>query len=236
MIAALDASVAFEAIYVDATRASSATLADLQTRAAAKGIRVFALAEGVLERVADASTPQPVLGAVRLPLVDVAAIACRGLILVLHDVRDPGNAGTLIRSADAAGASGVVFTGRSVDPFNPKTLRATAGSIFRVPVAVDELFVTLASFVDRGATTFATVVRGGVSHRKVDFTGPTVVVIGNEAEGLDEASIALCQGSITIEMAGASESLNAGVAGSLIAFEALWQREGTTTSPPTPSL
>jgi TrmH family RNA methyltransferase len=234
--AALDASVEFEAIYVDPTRTTNESLAELEALAAAKGVRVFALAPGVLERVADAATPQPVLAAVRLPLVDVAAIPCRGLVLVLDGVRDPGNAGTLIRSADAAGASGVVFTGHSVDPFNPKTLRASAGSIFHVPVAQDTLSTVLSSFVSRGATTFATVVRGGVSHRLVDFAKPTVVVIGNEADGLDDASIAMCDGAITIEMAGASESLNAGVAGSLIAFEALWQREDTSSTPPTPSL
>jgi len=235
-MAALDASAEFEAIYVDPTRTSDADLAELERRAMTKGVRVFALAPGVLERVADAATPQPVLGAVRLPLVDVAAIPCRGLLMVLHGVRDPGNAGTLIRSADAAGASGVIFTGHSVDPFNPKTLRASAGSIFHVPVALDALSVTLDSFTSRGAASYATVVRGGVSHRLVDFTKPTVVVIGNEADGLDEAAIALCDGAVTIEMAGVSESLNAGVAGSLIAFEALWQREDTSPTPPTPSL
>jgi len=236
VLAALAASVEFEAIYVDPTRSSSSALAELESLATAKGVRVFALAPGVLERVADAATPQPVLGAVRLPLVDVEAIPCQGLLLVLHGVRDPGNAGTLIRSADGAGASGVIFTGHSVDPFNPKTLRASAGSIFHVPVALDTLSTTLDSFASRGALSYATVVRGGESHRLVDFTKPTVVVIGNEADGLDEASIALCDGAITIEMAGASESLNAGVAGSLIAFEALWQREGTSSAPPTPSL
>jgi len=234
--AALEASVEFEAIYVDPTRASEAALTALETLAAAKGVRVFALAPGVLERVADATTPQPVLGAVRLPLVGVDAIACEGLVLVLDGLRDPGNAGTLIRSADAAGVSGVVFTGHSVDPYNPKTLRASAGSIFHVPVALDTLSSTLDSFGARGATTYATLVRGGVSHRRVDFTRPTVVVIGNEADGLDEVSIALCDDAISIEMAGKSESLNAGVAGSLIAFEALWQREGTSSTPPTPSL
>jgi len=234
--AALAASAEFEAIYVDATRISPRQLVDLEGLAVAKGVRLFALAPGVLERIADAATPQPVLGAVRLPLVNVAAIPSRGLVLVLHGVRDPGNAGTLIRSADAAGASGVVFTGHSVDPFNPKTLRASAGSIFHVPVALDTLSTTLASFSSRGATSFATVVRGGVSHRLVDLTKPTVVVIGNEADGLDDESVALCDGAITIEMAGASESLNAGVAGSLIAFEALWQREDTSSTPPTPSL
>lgn len=234
--AALDAGIEFEAIYVDANEFSSVELSDLRSRAAAKGVRVFSLAPGVLERVADAATPQPVLGAIRLPLARIEDIACVGLVLVLHDVRDPGNAGTLIRSADAAGATGVVFTGQSVDPFNPKALRATAGSIFHLPVAVSTLDSTLDSFTSRGATTLATVVRGGVSHRDVDYSKPTVVVIGNEASGLDQASVALCQGAITIEMAGTGESLNAGVAGSLIAFEALWQRQDTTSTPPSPSL
>jgi RNA methyltransferase, TrmH family len=176
------------------------------------------------------------MAAVRLPLSGLEEIPAERLVLVLHDLRDPGNAGTLIRSAHAAGASGVVFTGTSVDPFNPKTLRATVGSIFHVPVAVASLEDTLTSFHARGATALATVVRGGLNHREIDYAQPTLVVVGNEADGLDEASIALCDSSITIEMAGASESLNAGVAGSLIAFEALWQREDTTGPPRTPSL
>jgi TrmH family RNA methyltransferase len=234
--AALDASCDFEAIYVDTHQLDPLALRELLSRAEAKAVRVFGLAPGVLERVADATTPQPVLGAVRLPVVGVETILCTGLVLVLHDVRDPGNAGTLIRSADASGANGVVFTGQSVDPFNPKTLRATAGSIFHLSVAVGDLKSTLQSFKERGATNYATVVRGGVNHRDVDYSQPVVVVIGNEALGLDDESVALCDGAISIHMSGASESLNAGVAGSLIAFEAMWRREGATSTFPTPSL
>ena len=236
MHSALDASAEFEGIYLDEQRLDATALRDLERKAAEQGVRLFSLAPGVLERVADSTTPQPVLGAVRLPLVSVDDITCEGLILVLHDVRDPGNAGTLVRSAHAAGVAGVVFTGQSVDPFNPKTLRATAGSIFHVPVAYGPLDTTLASFRGRGATILATVVRGGVSHRRVDYSAPLVVVIGNEALGLDDAAIELCQGSVTIEMVGDSESLNAGVAGSLIAFEAMWRRQDTTSLAPPPSL
>jgi RNA methyltransferase, TrmH family len=229
--AALESPVEFEAIYVDGDQVESHTVAAVTARAAQRGVRVFALAPGVLARVADAATPQPVLAAVRLPLVELEGIPCEGLILVLHDVRDPGNAGTLIRSAEATGCSGVVFTGHAVDPVNPKTLRASAGAIFRVPVAVSTLEVTVASFRERGATVLATVVSGGESHRRVDFTRPTLVLIGNEADGLDDEALALSSGAITIEMVGASESLNAGVAGSLIAFEAFWRREGSATPP-----
>lgn len=233
---ALAAGAEFEGIYVDQTRTSSHGSPELYAVAARHGVRVYSLAPGVLEKIADANTPQPILAAVRLPVVEVASLVAEGLILVLHDVRDPGNAGTLIRSADAAGATAVVFTGHSVDPFNPKTLRATAGSIFRVPVAVGELESTLGYLASRGATSFAAVVRGGIDHRKLDYARATVVVIGNEADGLDEASVALCDGAISISMAGSSESLNAGVAGSLIAFEAMWRRQDTRPEPPTPSL
>ena len=234
--AGLAAAVEFEALYVDQSYAGTDDARDLIEGASKFGVRVFQLAPGVLERVADASTPQPVIASVRLPVVDVEAIEATGFVLVLHDVRDPGNAGTLVRSADATGASGVVFTGHSVDPFNAKTLRATAGSIFHVPVAVGALDATLSSFERRGATTLATVVRGGVDHRRIDFSAPTVVVVGNESEGLDDEAIALCRGAVTIEMVGRSESLNAGVAGSLIAFESMWQRRDTTTASPPPSL
>ena len=160
----------------------------------------------------------------------LTALLGEGLVLVLHNVRDPGNAGTIIRSADASGASAVVLSGESVDPFNPKTLRASAGSVFHVPLVVASLEETLEYFRGLGVRSFATVVRGGASYRTADLSGACVVVIGNEAAGLDEASVVLCDEKLTIEMAGRSESLNAGVAASLIAFEALNQRSGTTTA------
>ena len=234
--AALDSAVEFEALYVDAAATNHPATSETVARATKAGVRVFALASGVLEKIADASTPQPLLAAVRFAITPVTAIDVQGLILVLHDVRDPGNAGTVIRSADAAGVSAVVFTGQSVDPFNPKTLRATAGSIFHLPVAVSSFDEALQHFVAAGAQTFATVVRGGEDHRRVDFTKASVVVIGNEADGLDADTITKCQASVSIAMAGRNESLNAGVAASLIAFEALWQRQDANGASPPPSL
>jgi len=232
--AALDANAHIEAIYVDEGHLEG--LRGLIEEATRRDVRVYVMARGVLERVADATSPQPVLATAALALSELADIAAEGLTLVLHEMRDPGNAGTLIRSADAAGIAGVVFCGHSVDPFNPKTLRATAGSIFHLPVVVAELGETLRFFSQRGAKTYATVVRGGDDHRSIDYRHPSVVVIGNEAEGLSEDAIALCDGTISIAMAGASESLNAGVAGSLIAFESMWRRQSTGEGPKTPSL
>jgi TrmH family RNA methyltransferase len=232
--AALDARAALEAIYLDEIEA--AAQGELIALARRRDVSVYVLESGVLERIADAQTPQPVLASVALPLTKLEDVACEGLVLALQDVRDPGNAGTLVRSADAAGASGVVFCGHSVDPFNPKTLRATAGSIFHLPIAVASLEETLRSFSSRGASTYATVVRGGRDHRSLDYARASVVVIGNESEGLNPEDVARCDAAISIAMAGASESLNAGVAGSLIAFESLWRRQVANEVPPTRSL
>ena len=234
--AALANAVEFEALYVDASALERPSVADLVARAEGAGVRCFALGPGVLERVADSQTPQPVLAAVRMPVTSLGEIAVAGTVLVLHDLRDPGNAGTIIRSADAAGITAVVMTGHSVDPFNPKTLRASAGSIFQVPVCVATLDASLSHFAGAGARSFAAVVRGGMDHRRVDFTQACVVVIGNEAEGLDEAAVAACDERVSIPMAGRSESLNAGVAAALIAFESLWQRQSTIAPSPPPSL
>ncbi len=234
--AALESGVEFEAMYVDAVEGAIPSLGDLSARAAKAGVRVFFLDAGVLAKVADAQTPQPVLAAVRFDQSDVESLPVVGLTLVLHDLRDPGNAGTIIRSADAAGVNAVILTGQSVDPFNPKTLRATAGSVFHLPVVVTTLERTLVHFAAGGASSFATTVRGGASFRDVDYLRPTLVAIGNESTGLDSATVALLDRALSIPMVGASESLNAGVAASLIAFEALRQREVATASPPPPSL
>jgi TrmH family RNA methyltransferase len=233
--AALDSGVEFEAVYVDSAALHYGAIEALTTKAEGNGVRVFALAEGVVEKIADAQTPQPVVAAVRFERPDVATIPATGLVVVLHDLRDPGNVGTIIRSADAAGATAVILTGQSVDPFNPKTLRASAGSIFHLPVVVSSIDATLAHFGGR-AQLLATIVHGGRSHREVDFTAPSVVVIGNEANGLDDATIARCDTTISIPMDGRSESLNAGVAASLLAFEALYQRRDAPAAPPPRSL
>lgn len=234
--AALSNRVEFEAIYVDQTAVERDPIGALLERAQNAGVRVFAVAPDVLAKVADTQTPQPVVAAVRFDQAHLTALRAEGLVLVLHELRDPGNVGTIIRSADAAGVAAVVLTGHGVDPYNPKTLRATAGSIFHLPVVLSDLEVTIEHFRSAGARTWASVVRGGTDLRDADLGGASVVVIGNEAEGLDEKTIELCDARLSIAMAGASESLNAGVAASLIAFGALWQRQGTDRSGPGPSL
>ncbi len=228
IVAALDADVEVEALYVDRRALDDATVVSLCDRASSAGVRVFSLDEGVVAKVATAQHPQPVVASVHFVVADLAQLPTTGLVLVLDNVRDPGNVGTIIRSADAAGTSAVVLTGDCVDPFNPKALRASAGSIFHVPLAVTSLEATLSHFARWGVRSYATVPRDAPSFRQADLTRGCLVVIGNESAGLDEATRARCDAAITIEMVGRSESLNAGVAASLIAFEALHQRRGTT--------
>ena len=147
-------------------------MAGVLRQAQSRGVRVFALATGVLEKIADAQTPSTIARhRSTARCVALGELVVSGLVLVLHDVRDPGNAGTIIRSADAAGVSAVIFSGQSVDPFNPKTLRASAGSVFHVPVCVSPLEDALAYFSAAGARTLATVVRGGDESPRAGFLG-----------------------------------------------------------------
>ncbi|MDE3065022.1 MAG: RNA methyltransferase [Acidobacteriota bacterium] len=234
--AALDSGQEFEAIYLDQAAEGDEAVAPVLARAERQGVRCFTLASGALARVADARTPQPILAAVRFRPGSLADLPATGFTIVLHDVRDPGNCGTVIRSADAAGADGVILTGQSVDPFNPKTLRATAGSIFHLPVVVGDLGDALDDLRGRGARVWAAVASGGTPLATVDLGGCSAVVIGNESAGLDADALAMCDATLSIPMVGWSESLNLGVAASLILFEALRQREGPASQSAPPSL
>jgi TrmH family RNA methyltransferase len=206
------------------------------------GARLFTLAPGVLERVADTVTPQPVLTI--LPMLDnevgeERAPAEEPLIVVLVDVRDPGNAGTVLRTADASGVDAVIFSGESVDPYNPKTVRASAGSLFHVPFRVQSDPVALAaSLKARGYRTLATVARGGDDYAAVDWSVPTALFLGNEAAGLGADVRQAVGGAVGIPMDGRAESLNVGVACAVLCFEALRQRRsrGAGAAPSTISV
>jgi TrmH family RNA methyltransferase len=234
---ALEAGMPIESLYISPAGADDRAAQDVCRRAATTGARVFPLGPGVLERVADTVTPQPVLAV--LPMLeerspDDASWSARpgALIVVLVDVRDPGNAGTVLRAADASGSSAVVFAGESVDPYNPKTVRASAGSLFHVPLAVRPHALDLAGeLAAAGFRTLASVVRNGEDYTELDWSVPTALFLGNESSGLDPALSCALSGALAIPMAGRAESLNVGVACAVVCFEALRQRRvgGATT-------
>lgn len=201
-------------------------------RAASAGIRVFALAPGVMDRVATTVTPQPVMAVVGLARSDLGDLAGSSLLVVCVDVRDPGNLGTVLRSAEAAGADGVICCQGTVAVHNPKCLRASAGSIFHVPVVSGpepvEVLEVLGSW---GLQRVGTRVSGGTGHRDIDFRRPTAIVLGNEARGLPEELASYLDVALTIPIRGRSESLNVGMAASVLCFEASGQREGDEDQP-----
>jgi TrmH family RNA methyltransferase len=214
-------------VQLDEVVAEARCPGDLLARAAEAGAMVRSVDDGVLARVTDTVTPQPVAAIARFADVPpaTAAAAAGPLALVLVGVRDPGNAGTLLRSAEAAGAGAVLFCNGSVDPYGPKCVRASAGSVFRIAVTRSgDAGEALACLASAGLTTLATVARGARSYDEVDLTDAVALVLGNEAHGLPGDVAARVERAVTIPMVGRTESLNVGMAGTILCFESLRQR------------
>ncbi|GGA74217.1 RNA methyltransferase [Pseudoclavibacter endophyticus] len=152
------------------------------------------------------------------------------LVAILEEVRDPGNAGTIIRAADAAGADAVILTGRTVDLYNPKVVRATTGSLFHLPIAVDiELDAVLARVREAGMQVIAADVKGdAITELSQDeLARPTAWVFGNEARGLSDDNVALADRSVRVPIYGLAESMNLSTAASVVLYaSAFAQRAG----------
>jgi RNA methyltransferase, TrmH family len=222
---ALDAGAPIESVYVAPEGRTSRIVTGVVDRAFDAGIRVFDLAPGVIERISDTVTPQPVLAVVGFSPAALEDLRGATMVMVLGDVRDPGNAGTMIRTADAAGVDGVVHCEGTVDPTNPKTVRSSAGSIFHVPVVsggnVRDVLTSLRSW---GLVTVGTAVSQGTDYAALDWGQRVALVFGNEAAGLDGTLDDLLDERVTVPMVGRAESLNVAVSASVLCFEALRQR------------
>jgi TrmH family RNA methyltransferase len=171
--------------------------------------------------------PQGVAALVEAPQFTVQAMYQNSsggipLVVIAAGLQDPGNLGTLIRSAEAFGATGMILLPGTVSLWNAKTLRASSGSAFRLPVVArtaDDAFATLRS---RGIRIFAAVARDGDS--EADLRGPSALLVGNEGSGLPDAWIEKADARVTIPLPGAVESLNAAIAGSVLLYDAMRQR------------
>lgn len=226
---ALRAGADLEALYV--APGAEVACPEVLALAASRGVDVLWLAAGVLERVSDTVTPQPVLAVARRQPALLADLASADLVVVGVDVRDPGNAGTLVRSAEAAGAHGVVFCRGSVDVTNPKTVRASAGALFHVPVVEGgDPQEVLGVLGDLGLVRMGASARGGVAPDQADLTRPVALVFGNEAHGLSTDLGPSLDGLLTIPMPGRAESLNLGMAAAILLYEAHRQRRPGASS------
>jgi TrmH family RNA methyltransferase len=216
---ALAANAQIEALYV----APEGRDLPVVVAAYERGARIFDLAPGVLERIAATTTPQPVVGVVGFVDISLAELAARAptFVVVCAGVRDPGNLGTVLRSAEAAGAGAVVSCESSVDVYNPKTVRASAGSLFHVPVVTaGNAGDVLDQLGAAGLRRYATAAHGGTSVDDANLREPLAIVLGNEAHGLDDVALdGRIDGVLTIPMVGRGESLNVGMAAAVLAFE-----------------
>lgn len=179
---------------------------------------VYRLGEAVMGRVASTESPQPMLAIVERRTASLAPAT--GWVVVADQIADPGNLGTIMRSAEAAGASQIVLTAGTVDAFNPKVIRSSAGAVFHVGVVEN---ATLDDVRQGGYRLVGTTSHHATDYRKADLRGAVAVVLGNEAHGLDSA--APVDEWVTIPHFGRSESLNVAMAGTLLCFAVATQHD-----------
>ncbi len=185
----------------------------------------------VFGRLSDTRTPQGILAVAKMPehtLQELQRTA--SLLLLLERIQDPGNMGTLLRSAEAAGVTGVIVSEDSADIFQPKVVRATMGSLMRLPIVRTKDFIrTVKELQEEGIALYAAALSGAVPYDKADWNRPCGVMIGNEGAGLSKEAQEAATKTVQIPMAGAVESLNAAVAASVLLFEAARQRRANTS-------
>jgi TrmH family RNA methyltransferase len=179
--------------------------------------QVYELGPGVLQRVASTEHPQPNIAVVRIPAGE-SKLQDASFVLVADLLNDPGNLGTILRSSEAAGVDVVVLTPGSVDPFNPKVVRASAGAVFHVPV----VSATLDDVREAGLRLVGTSSHNGHRHTEIDWSGAVALVVGSEAHGLAED--APVDEWVRIEHRGRAESLNVAMAATVLVFTAAARR------------
>ncbi|MDT7604981.1 MAG: methyltransferase, TrmH family [Acidobacteriota bacterium] len=193
------------------------------------GAATTQVSEGVLGSVADTKTPQGVVLLARRPPADQdsfeRALKKDPLLVVLHGVNNPANAGAMVRVAEAAGAAGVVTTAGTTDPFSPKALRSAMGSAFRLPLWAGATFADVIAWCEgRGITTVATDLDATRAHTDLVWGGAKAVICGAEASGLSEIEIGIVDERVRIPMRAPVESLNVAAALAVVLYEAARQR------------
>jgi TrmH family RNA methyltransferase len=191
-----------------------------------QSVEWIGVGEAVLDKCTATQTPQSVFAVVDKvgAQADAFTASRDALVVVVDGVQDPGNLGTIIRNADAAGASGVLLGAGTADLYNPKTVRATMGSLFHLPIAECSLPDYLWQARNQGIQLINTSLQGSMTCYDIDFTKPTWIVLGNEGKGVSAEVAALVDVQAVIPMKGQAESLNVAMASAVLLFEALRQR------------
>ncbi|MBD8499169.1 RNA methyltransferase [Paenibacillus sp. CAU 1523] len=201
-------------------------LKETGTGASAEPIEWIAVTDAVIRKCTDAETPQSVFAVMRKPELNWRQLfeAKQALVVVVDGVQDPGNLGTIIRSADAVGATGVLIGRGTVDVYNSKTVRSTMGSMFHFPVVEGDLLELLPEAKEQGVCVVSTSLQAEHSCYSFDFCQPTWLVVGNEGKGVSPQVQSLVDESVIIPMQGQAESLNVAMATTVLLYEAMRQR------------
>lgn len=190
--------------------------------------KVEMVSDNVFKQMSDTKTPQGIMAIVKMKDSPVSEIVGKekAFVMVCEDLQDPGNLGTIIRTGEGAGISGVIMSKNTVDIYNPKTIRSTMGSVYRVPfLYTDNVHETISQMKLLGVKVYAAHLNGNNSYTKEDYSGKCAFLIGNEGNGLKEETAALADGLIRIPMEGKVESLNAAVSSAIIMYEVNRQRK-----------
>ena len=213
--------------WLEQTYVSESFLTEESNRAMLVGRAYEVLSDSVFGTVADTMTPQGILALVRMPEYSLDSLLAgeRTHLLITEGIQDPGNLGTMFRTGEGAGITGVIVSRTTVDVYNPKTVRSTMGSIFRVPFLVAEnLEETIGALKAAGVKLYAAHLRGTCSYDEPDYKQATGFLIGTEGNGLTEETAELADTYIRIPMEGKVESLNAAIAATLLMYEVNRQR------------
>ncbi|MDQ3709296.1 MAG: RNA methyltransferase [Actinomycetota bacterium] len=216
--------------------AAGGSIAEVAARASRAGTQVLQVDDAVLASLATTVATQGLVGVATLNHPDLRSVlASASTVVVLHQVRDPGNLGTILRTADAAGAGAVVLTSGSVDPRNPKAVRASAGSLFHLPVIRDVAFTTVAdACAAAGLRLVAAAADGTVAHTAAELGGRVAVVFGSEAHGLGTDVRRRCDDVVAVPLSrepregyrGHAESLNLAATVAVVTYEMARRRNG----------
>lgn len=217
----------------DSSETGSITRAFLRIAQRLSEESIILLPDHVYEKISTMKTPQGMMAVVEAPgysredLTGYGTPDVAPLLLVLEDIQDPGNVGTIFRTAEAAGATGIILSSNSADPLSPKTVRSTMGAIFRVPFMVsDDMPAAVRGLEARGITCYAARLDESAEYDKCKLDEPCALLIGNEGNGLSAEITDAASKGIYIPMSGKTESLNAAVSASILVYEARRQRHG----------
>lgn len=192
-----------------------------------KGYSYEVVTDAVLKGVSDTLTPQGILCLVKKPVYNLESFLQNSKVnlLLLEDIRDPGNLGTMVRTAEGAGITGILLSKNSVDMYNPKVIRSTMGAIYRMPFLYVENFTEmLKQLKENGITIYAAHLEGAEFYDKIIYPLKCAVMIGNEANGISSDAARASNQCIKIPMEGSVESLNAAIAAAIILYEIYRQK------------